>query len=211
MRSRSASGSILATSSLTVTTFSATASTLRRALKGWLNPANRHFRYGAHQNVKAKLDFGFHDHGTHTLKNIEEPVRVWKWTDGVSGTGDTNASLPLPDKPSIAVLPFTNMSGDPEQEYFSDGITEDIITELSRFPILYVIARQSVFAFKDEKVDVKEIGTKLGVEYVVEGSVRRAGKRARMTAQLVEADSGSHIWAERYDRELETSLRFKTR
>lgn len=109
----------------------------------------------------------------------------------------------LPDKPSIAVLPFVNMSGDPEQEYFSDGITEDIITELTRFHSLFVIARNSSFAFKGQSVNVGKIGQELGVAYVVEGSVRKAGNRVRITAQLVEAESGNHLWAERYDRELE--------
>ena len=113
------------------------------------------------------------------------------------------ADLTLPDKPSIAVLPFVNMSGDPEQEYFTDGITEDIITELSRFRSLFVIARNSSFTFKGEAVDVTEVGRKLGVQYVVEGSVRKAGNRVRVTAQLVEAASGNHLWAERYDRDLE--------
>ena len=112
-------------------------------------------------------------------------------------------ALPLPDKPSIAVLPFNNMSGDAEQEYFSDGITEDIITELSRFSSLFVIARNSSFTFKGEAVNVTEIGEKLGVAYVVEGSVRKAGNRVRITAQLVEAATGNHVWAERYDRDLE--------
>ncbi len=111
--------------------------------------------------------------------------------------------LPLPDRPSIAVLPFVNMSGDAEQEYFANGITEDIITELTRFKNLFVIARNSSFAFKGQAVDVGEIGRKLGVHYVVEGSVRKAGNRVRITAQLVEAASGNHLWAEHYDRELE--------
>jgi len=118
---------------------------------------------------------------------------------------DTNeqSSIYGRDKLSIAVLPFTNMTGDPEQEYFSDGITEDIITELSRFSVLFVVARHSSFAFKGEKVDIKDMGQKLGVQYVVEGSVRRAGNRVRITAQLIEAETGTHIWADRYDRELE--------
>jgi TolB-like protein len=111
--------------------------------------------------------------------------------------------LPLPDKPSIAVLPFLNMSGDPEQEYFSDGITEDIITELSRFSTLFVIARNSSFTYKGQATKVQDIGTELGVQYVVEGSIRKAGNRVRVTAQLVEAASGNHLWAERYDRDLE--------
>jgi TolB-like protein len=111
--------------------------------------------------------------------------------------------LLLPDKPSIAVLPFTNLSPDPEQEYFSDGITEDIITELTRFPSLFVIARNSSFAYKGQSVNVAKIGQELGVAYIVEGSVRKAGNRVRISAQLVEAESGNHLWAERYDRELE--------
>jgi adenylate cyclase len=160
----------------------------------------------AYRQVRGKVEAEFEDLGERDLKNVTEPIRVYRIAVSRSGTdaaSPARETLPLPDKPSIAVLPFTNMSGDPEQEYFSDGITEDIITELSRFPILSVIARQSAFAFKGEKVGIKEIGLKLGVEYVVEGSVRRAGKKARMTAQLIEADTGSHIWAERYDRELE--------
>jgi adenylate cyclase len=108
----------------------------------------------------------------------------------------------VPDKPTVAILPFVNMSGDPEQEYFSDGITEDIITELSRFRSLFVIARNSSFAFKGQAVEVADIGRKLGVQYIVEGSVRKAGERIRITAQLVEATSGNHLWAERYDRDL---------
>ena len=108
----------------------------------------------------------------------------------------------LPDKPSIAVLPFTNMSGDPEQEYFADGIAEDIITALSRFPSLFVIARNSSFTYKGRAVDVKQVGRELGVRYVLEGSVRKAGNRIRVTAQLIEATTGTHVWADRYDREL---------
>jgi TolB-like protein/Tfp pilus assembly protein PilF len=130
-------------------------------------------------------------------------VRVWHWSDDVVADTSIAEPLPLPDKPSIAVLPFVNMSGDPEQEYFSDGITEDIITELSRFRSLFVIARNSSFTFKGQAVDVTEVSGKLGVQYVVEGSVRKAGNRVRVTAQLVEATSGNHIWAERWDRELE--------
>jgi TolB-like protein len=117
---------------------------------------------------------------------------------------DTHTSEPtLPDKPSIAVLPFTNLSADPEQEYFSDGITEDIITELTRFPSLFVIARSSSFRYKGQSPKVQDVGRELGVEYVVEGSIRRAGDRVRVTAQLVEAKTGNHLWAERYDRDLE--------
>ena len=131
---------------------------------------------------------------------------IYHWNEDASrqaDLADTESSLPLPDKPSIAVLPFVNMSADSDQEYFSDGITEDIITDLSRFGSLFVIARNSSFTFKGEAVDVGEVGRKLGVQYVVEGSVRKVGNRVRITAQLVEAASGNHIWAERYDRDLE--------
>ena len=111
--------------------------------------------------------------------------------------------LALPDKPSIAVLPFQNMSGDPEQEYFADGMVEDIITDLSRIKWLFVIARNSSFVYKGSAVDVKQVGRELGVRYVLEGSVRKAGNRVRITAQLIEAESGAHVWAERYDRALD--------
>src|SRR5262249_28215903 len=110
--------------------------------------------------------------------------------------------LPLPDKPSIAVLPYTNMSSDPEQEFFADGIAEDIITALSRYPSLFVIARNSSFTYKDRSVDVKEVGRELGVRFVLEGSLRKSGNRIRVTAQLIETESGKHVWAERYDRDL---------
>jgi adenylate cyclase len=110
--------------------------------------------------------------------------------------------LVLPDKPSVAVLPFANMSGDPEQEFFADGIAEDVITALSRYPSLFVIARNSSFTYKGRAVDVKEVGHELGVRYVLEGSLRKAGSRIRVTAQLVEAETGRHVWAERYDRDL---------
>src|SRR5207245_4430114 len=110
--------------------------------------------------------------------------------------------LALPDKPSVAVLPFTNMSGDPEQEFVSDGVAEDVITALSRYPSLFVIARNSSFTYKGRTVDVKQVGRELGVRYVLEGSVRKAGNRIRVTAQLVEAGTGNHVWADRHDREL---------
>ena len=159
-----------------------------------------------HDHIKGKVDHAFEDLGEQRVKNIAEPVRVY----AVALTGgktdqmtDSSQDPPWHDKPSIAVLPFDNMSGDPEQEYFSDGITEDIITELSRFSSLFVIARNSSFTFKGEAVNVTEIGEKLGVAYVVEGSVRKAGNRVRITAQLVEAATGNHVWAERYDRDLE--------
>jgi TolB-like protein len=154
----------------------------------------------AFDHIKNKLKVVFDDIGAQTLKNITEPVRAYRVADAPAVA--LMATKPISDKPSIAVLPFTNMSGDPEQEYFSDGLTEDIITELSRFRNLLVVARNSSFAFKGQAVDVKEIGRKLGARYVVEGSVRRAGNRIRITAQLLESATGNHLWAERYDREM---------
>ncbi len=159
-----------------------------------------------YEEVRDRTEMPFEDLGEQEFKNIDRPVRVWRWVaDGsvAAVSRQANEPLPLPDKPSIAVLPFVNMSGDPEQEYFSDGITEDIITELSRFRSLFVIARNSSFAFKGQSVNVGKIGQELGVAYVVEGSVRKAGNRVRITAQLVEAATGNHLWAERYDRDLE--------
>ncbi len=158
-----------------------------------------------YDQVRDRLDFAFEDMGEQEVKNIDRPVRVWRWSEVAKSGSTVTASepLPLPDKPSIAVLPFTNMSGDPEQEYFSDGITEDIITELSRFRSLFVIARNSSFHYKGQSPKMQEVGRELGVQYVVEGSVRKAGNRVRITAQLVEAEAGHHVWAERYDREIE--------
>src|SRR5262249_22045839 len=143
--------------------------------------------------------------GQRTLKNIAEPIHVWHIGPGTAALSNSPAkeqALPLPDKPSIAVLPFANISADREQEYFADGMTEDLITELSRFRSLFVIARNSTFPYKGKSVDVREVGRDLGVRYVVEGSVRRAGDRIRVTAQLIEAEAGGHLWAERYDRTL---------
>ena len=157
----------------------------------------------AFDQVAGKVEATFADGGEHELKNITKPVRVWRWSDVVAAPASLSVSLALPDKPSVAVLPFTNMSGDPEQEYFSDGITEDIITELSRFRSLFVVARNSTFHYKGQSPKVQDVGLELGVQYVVEGSIRKAGNRVRITAQLVEATSGNHIWAERYDRDLE--------
>ena len=152
--------------------------------------------------VKGKLDAGFEDLGPQKVKNIAEPVRAYRVTSASLASASTKA-LPVPEKPSIAVLPFENMSGDPEQEYFSDGITEDIITALSKFGWFFVIARNSSFAYKGRAIDVKQVGRELGVRYVLEGSVRKAGDRVRITAQLIEAETGNHLWAERYDRNLE--------
>ncbi|MEX2648983.1 MAG: adenylate/guanylate cyclase domain-containing protein [Alphaproteobacteria bacterium] len=162
---------------------------------------------GVYDQVKGKLPLSFAYLGEQRLKNIAEPVRAYRVdivvaADAAVGQGSGSDRSPF-DHPVIAVLPFVNMSGDAEQEYFSDGITEDIITELARFKSLAVIARNSSFAFKGKSVDVKEIGQRLGARFIVEGSVRKAGNRIRVTAQLVQAGTGEHIWAERYDRGLE--------
>ena len=152
-----------------------------------------------YDHVKNKIKAGFDDLGAQSLKNIAEPVRAYR----VAGTGRARRSRHRQaiDQPSIAVLPFTNMSGDPEQQYFSDGMTEDIITELSRFRQLHVLARNASFRYRGKDVDVIRVGRELGVQYLVEGSVRRLGERIRITAQLVDARSGHHLWAERFDRD----------
>ena len=152
-----------------------------------------------HEEIRAKIGLPYEDLGDKQLKNIAEPVRVY----GIRlGGAPRRAGPALPDKPSIAVLPFQNMSGDPEQEYFSDGMTEDLITDLSKVSGLFVIARNSSFAYKGRSVKVQEIGRDLGVRFVLEGSVRKAGNRVRITAQLIDAGSGGHLWAERFDRDL---------
>src|SRR5260221_5674862 len=153
----------------------------------------------AYQQIKGKLALDVTDMGEQQLKNIAQLVRVY----GVRmADAPPRPALTLPDKPSIAVLPFQNMSGDTEQEYFSDGITEDIITALSRLRWFFVIARNSTFAYKGKGVDIKHLVRELGVRYVLEGSVRKSGSRVRITGQLIDAMTGNHIWAERYDREL---------
>lgn len=156
-----------------------------------------------HDEIRGKLDFAAADLGEVTLKNITRPVRAFRISAGTNSKSPMEPRAPADSRPSIAVLPFTNMSGDPDQAYFADGITEDIITELARNRGLFVIARNSSFMFKGTSVDIAEVGRKLGVRYVVEGSVRKVGKRVRITAQLIEAATGSHVWAERYDRDLE--------
>lgn len=158
--------------------------------------------------VRDKLAIAFEDMGDQSLKNITRPVRVYRVrfaaieTVPTASSVKTRPALALPDKPSIAVLPFANMSNDPEQEFFADGIAEDIITALSRYPSLFVIARNSSFSFRGRAVDVKQVGRELGVRYVLEGSLRKSANRIRVTAQLVEAETGNHVWAERYDRDL---------
>lgn len=158
-----------------------------------------------HQSVRSKTDVVFKDIGEQSLKNIDQPVRAWHWQNKTKTSQVSARSGPLQssEKPSIAVLPFDNMSGDQEQEYFSDGITEDLITELSRFRELAVVSRNSSFVFKGKNEDLKEVGRKLNAQYILEGSVRKAGQRVRVTAQLIDAQNDMHVWAERYDRALE--------
>jgi adenylate cyclase len=177
-------------------------------LEGLAEPGGMCISGGVYDQVRDRLDLPFVDTGEHALKNIDRPVRVWRWARDVSATMagepvDADAPLRLPDKPSIAVLAFENMSGDPEQEYFSDGITEDIITALSKVHWLFVIARNSTFTFKGSAVDVTRVARELGVRYVLEGSVRKAANKVRITAQLVDGTTGIHVWADRYDRELD--------
>ncbi|HSQ03082.1 MAG TPA: adenylate/guanylate cyclase domain-containing protein, partial [Burkholderiales bacterium] len=155
-----------------------------------------------HEQVRDKLDVGFEDRGEIALKNLARPVHVFSIA-GSKPTVATAPALALPDRPSIAVLPFQNMSGDPEQEYFADGVSEDIITELARFHELFVIARNSSFTYKGRSIDVRNVAAELGVRYVLEGSIRRVAQRIRVTGQLIDAATGNHIWAERYDRLLE--------
>ena len=161
----------------------------------------------AQRYANGRIDVEFDDLGVKTLKNIAEPVRVFQVRR------DSNAADVLKtafadvaiksEKPSIAILPLMNMSGDPEQDYFSDGITEDLITELSRFRLLHVVARNSSFAYKGKHVDIREVGRALEAQFVLEGSVRRAGNRVRVTVQLIETETGKHVWAERYDRDMD--------
>jgi TolB-like protein/class 3 adenylate cyclase/tetratricopeptide (TPR) repeat protein len=168
-------------------------------LEGIAEPGGICVSAKVHEEIRAKIALPYEDLGHQHLKNIAEPVRVY----GIRlDRAPTRAVLTLPDKPSIAVLPFQNMSGDPEQEYFSDGITEDLITDLSKISGLFVIARNSSFAYKGRSVKVQEIRSDLGVRFVLEGSVRKAGNRVRITAQLIDTGSGGHLWAERFDRDL---------
>ncbi len=163
------------------------------------NPGAICLSENAYQQIKGKLALEVSDMGVHQLKNIAQPIRVFSVR--LDGTPERPPLAP-PDKPSIAVLPFTNMSGDPEQEYFSDGISEDIITDLSKIAGLMVISRNSCFTYKGRAVDTRTVGRDLGVRSVLEGSIRRSGNRVRITAQLIDAATGGHLWAERYDRDL---------
>jgi adenylate cyclase len=172
-------------------------------LEGLAEPGGICVSARVQEDAAGKLDLTFEDMGEQTLKNIARPVRAYRIVTGaVSATAAETPALPLPDRPSVAVLPFTNMSTDPDQEFFADGIAEDVITALSRYPSLFVIARNSSFIYKARAIDVKRIGRELGVRYVLEGSLRKSGNRISVTAQLVEAESGKHVWAERYDSDL---------
>ncbi|AFL49009.1 adenylate cyclase [Sinorhizobium fredii] len=162
---------------------------------------------GIHEYVHGRTDLDFADSGFHEVKNIERPVHIWTWSPNNRPNVPINSAAEtpphLPKKPSIAVLPFDNMSGDPEQGYFADGITEDIITDLSKVSGLFVIARNSSFAYKGKTPDIRKVSRELGVRYVLEGSVRRAADRIRINAQMIDGTTGGHLWAERYDRGLE--------
>jgi adenylate cyclase len=180
-------------------------------LEGIAEPGGVCISDDAYRQVRGKVDMACDDMGPQALKNIAEPMRAWRMRlDGTAPA--SNATLPfgeranpltLPDKPSIAVLPFQNMSGDPEQEYFADGVVEDIITALSHVKSFFVIARNSSFTYKGKHVDIRQVGRELGVRYVLEGSIRKAGNRIRITGQLIEAASGSHVWADKFEGGLE--------
>ncbi|NLS73328.1 adenylate/guanylate cyclase domain-containing protein [Bradyrhizobium brasilense] len=179
-------------------------------LEGIAEPGGICISDDAQRQIRGKVDAVFEDMGSQNLKNIAEPMRAWRLRINAGHPAgapieppvDSVQALALPNKPSIAVLPFENMSGDPEQEYFADGMVEEIITALSRFKWLFVIARNSSFTFKGRAVDIKEVGRRLGVRYVLEGSVRKAAGKVRITGQLIDAVTGTHIWADRFERDL---------
>ncbi len=179
--------------------------TLPRGSKRLLNPVGFASRLKSTRKSAARPTSEFEDIGEQTLKNIARPIQAYRFRAADTSINPPTArpALKLPDKPSIAVLPFRNMSGDPEQEYFADGMVEEIITALSRIRWLFVIARNSSFAYKGRAVDVKQVGRELGVRYVLEGSVRKAGNRMRITAQLIDAATGAHLWADRFDGKIE--------
>src|SRR5712671_4910580 len=176
---------------------------LAARLEGLAEPGGICVSGRVHADAAGKVDVAFDDLGEQSLKNIARPLRVYRVRLGeVPATDTPAAALALPDKPSIAVLPFADMSGDPEQEYFADGMVEEIITALSRIRWLFVIARNSSFTYKGQSVDMKQVGRELGVRYVLEGSVRKSGQRVRITAQLIDAFTGTHLWADRFDGSL---------
>jgi len=175
-------------------------------LEGLAEPGGICVSARVQEDAAGKIDLSFEDIGDQALKNIARPVRAYRVREPAAvnpPSARAQPILPLPDKPSIAVLPFANMSGDPEQEYFADGMVEEIITALSRIRWLFVIARNSTFTYKGRAVDVKQVGRELGVRYVLEGSVRKASGRVRITGQLIDSATGAHIWAERFDGSLE--------
>jgi TolB-like protein/class 3 adenylate cyclase len=187
-------------------------------LEGIAEPGCICMSEGAYREIRGKIEIGCDDLGLQNLKNITEPVRAWRIKPGAQGAASPQPgrataqpaavasgapALALPNKVSIAVLPFANMSGDPEQEYFADGLVEDITTALARFKSLFVIARNSAFTYKGRAVDIKQVGRELGVRYVLEGSVRKAGSVLRITGQLIDASTGSHLWAEKFDGPLQ--------
>jgi adenylate cyclase len=179
-------------------------------LEGIAEPGGVCISDDAQRQIRGKVDTTFEDMGSQNLKNIAEPMRAWRLRINAGGCAaapieppvESTQALALPDKPSIAVLPFENMSGDPDQEYFADGMVEEIITALSRFKWLFVIARNSSFTYKGKAVNVKQVGHELGVRYVLEGSVRKAAGKVRITGQLIDAVTGAHIWADRFERNL---------
>jgi TolB-like protein/class 3 adenylate cyclase/tetratricopeptide (TPR) repeat protein len=179
-------------------------------LEGIAEPGGVCISDDAQRQIRGKVDIAFDDMGVQRLKNIAEPMRAWRLqidknspsTSPKKAAAEIERPLALPNKPSIAVLPFQNMSGDPEQEYFADGMVEDIITALSRFKSLFVIARNSSFTFKGKAVDIKQVGRELGVRYVLEGSVRKSGARLRITGQLIDAATGAHLWADKFEGDL---------
>ena len=175
-------------------------------LEGLCGPGEVYVSGTVYDQAAGKLAASFEDLGEQTVKNITKPVRLYRaraQSRETTNTVDTAQPLPLPDKPAVAVLPFDNLSRDPDQDYFADGLTEDIITALSLWRSFPVIARNSTFAYKGQSPDIRKVGKELGARYVVEGSVRRAGSRVRISAQLINAETGHHVWAERYDREME--------
>jgi TolB-like protein/class 3 adenylate cyclase len=180
-------------------------------LEGIAEPGGVCISDDAQRQIRGKVDIALEDMGPQNLKNIVEPVRAWRLKTNASTSAATSIkpgaetahALARPDKSSIAVLPFQNMSSDPEQEYFADGVVEEIITALSKFKALFVIARNSSFTYKGRAVDVKQVGRELGVRYVLEGSVRKAGNRVRIASQLIDAETGAHLWADGFDGALE--------
>jgi adenylate cyclase len=178
-------------------------------LEGLAEPGGVCISDVVHQSVVGKLDLAFEDLGEQQVKNITKPVHAYRVVVDRMPTSPSTAPLPLPDKPSIAVLPFDNLSDDPQQEYFSDGMAEDLITDISKISGLFVIARNSSFAFKGKAVDVKEVAAKLGVRHILEGSVRKMRAKLRVNVQLIDAVSGGHIWAERYDGDMAEIFEFQ--